>query len=287
MSNFVVEYQNKLTNWQWLPAPYTPETIASVVRNGMYFDDEYIVPDYSISRPFFTWTNFRIQCLKTFKKVHLYTQKHSNPTGLDSNGILLQSGDLISSYGHYNLYNDSERLYFYIRATNQDANYVMTQSIYDPQMATKAVMLPSSGGADFALPTRTDQIKSNPGFGWNPVSEPDGGGDPDAYNVTSASMDVDVARWIVAWDNTCVNMATAIADPLIPSQSKRSVADPYRMIAGMVENDQIWLSCDKNKYIYGKAVFSLESHRFINYELLKTLGWKAFGVEASAVHYGE
>ena len=79
---------------------------------------------------------------------------------------------------------------------------------------------------------------------------------------------------------------TLAKNPFNPGVSWYAIADVFRMIEGVHTVGGVWLGCQAGKYVYGKMVYALENHDFINHTLLKTNGWKACGVEVAGLNYG-
>jgi len=284
MNNFEVEYSNATTGWQWTKAPYVPIEESGNFFNGMYFNDEHVVPDYSPVKPFATWTNFRIKCNINMEKINIWAELHKDPTRLDSNGLTLQQGDNFDT---------TDRFFYWIKATNKDASYSMTQTALDPVMLEHAVtvdyaaMLPTISDQGNQVTNQSKIINEITGvLGWNPVTHPLGNGHPDALLLAHWSPQTEVARWITGWYNLCGSQPAMGYNPLGTGSALKAIADTYRMIDGVVETGHVWLGCRAGKYIYGKAIYSLEGYDFIRHDLWITQGWKAFGVEATGLHYG-
>lgn len=283
MNNFIVEVQNRQTGWEWQPAPL----LANENSFGLTFNDEYIVPDITPFKNFFTWSNFRIFCQTTCDKINLWVRSHENPNQMDLLNRLHQSGDALSTYADYeslsDIFKNSDRIYFWIQATNKDANYTLTRSIYDYNMSAKAVTLRN-------ISPNCDLTQIEHWLGWDPLIFPNGNG-PYAHSVNSNSSESDVARWIMGWDNACVNVLTTVINPLI-GDYQAAILDSYRMIDGL--DGKNWLGCEFGRYIYGKILYCLEDHDspenliegdLENYSILQTDGFKSFQLNISAIQY--
>lgn len=289
---FEVEYQNKTTNWEWSPAVYQPQEISSVLYDGVYFNDEFIVPDYSIVRSFFTWTNVRIKCTESLERINLWAAKHRSPDTLDANGVKLQNGDDNSTYGTYKITNnfsrDSNRFYFWIKATNKDDSYTdLSTTLADDLMFEYAV----SNRSSVSVPNNEYDVLStyNSYLSWNPRTDPLAtlGNQAYVFKVDESSSKFDVARWIMGWDNTCVNILTRVRNPFNPSTQLASIGDVFGKIDGLYQYEKIWLACEKDKYIYGKVLYCLEDHDFLNHRLLVDTGIKSCGIEGFGLYYGQ
>lgn len=283
-SNFTLQYQNSRTNWEWKDAPLLADTESF----GIEFDDEFIVPDITPKHNFFTWTNFRILCNVTCDKINLWAQVHDEPDQLDLEGRKHQEGDAISTYADYqthsSVFKNSDRLYFWIKATDQDDSYSMSQGIYDSDMAAKAVTLDDIEPDDDI----TDIVNW---LGWDPQATPYGTG-VYAKIIDANSEASDVARWIIGWDNSCVNVLSNVINPVIGFEYQAAILDSYRMINGLTGKQ--WLGCPENRYIYGKILYSLEDHdgpgelaagNYGSYRLIDTVGFKSFQISISAIQY--
>lgn len=275
MSNFLIEYQNKNTNWDW----ELGKLLADDDGMGISFNDDFVVPDITPAYPFYTWTNFRILCSGVCDKVDVWAKEHDYPDQLDQLGRTHQSGDPISTYSDYQslslVFKDSNRFYFWVKGTNQDENYVMTQTVYDSLMATKSVSYDPSIEPSYDIENVASWL------GWNPVTQPMGGAY--AFNAYQADLKT-AARWIMGWDNACMQCVSRVRNPSLTSQFHVGCIDTFSMIEGMA--GKVWLGCEAGKYIYGKIVYALEDHDFVNHKILQTSGFKSCQINIGALQYG-
>lgn len=284
MSIFDVEY---MENGEWKPAVYTPQEINGAIYTGIYFNDDFIVSDYSTIYPFYTWINIRIKCNLDVERINLWAARHNNPDLTDLNGIKMQNGDEDSTYATYKIVNsmfrDSNRFYFWIKATNQSADYIdISNNIFDDKMSEFA----TTKNHDIIVPTSEYRVINDNYLGWYPRNNPLASGidQTNVFKVTSESPKNDVARWIMSWDNTCVNANTNLKNPLIPNTTAASICDVFGKIVG--QNGKAWLHCLKDNYIYGKILYCLEDHDFENHKMFLTDGKKSCGIEIFGVYYG-
>jgi len=289
MSTFTVEFQNAQTGWQWVQGLYTPDGINPY--SGVVFNDTSIIADYLLRKPFFTWTNFRVQCGLAMERMNLWASEHDDPKNFDPAGVTFQSGTAEETYGKRSdgFYRDSDRLYFWIKATNADSGLWMSQDIFDPDMALRSV---HAEVIDTPMNLSKDRIVHNTWMGWDPQTNPLGGGSL-GWRVNESSAKADIARWIMGWDNQCMNVYAGFNNPLVPNTTVKSCADIFRSIWGVglaygtgAVTDYAWLGCQAGKYIYGKLLYCLEDYDFENHVLLVTDGTKAFGVDGMGLYYG-
>lgn len=283
MSNFGIEFQNSKTNWEWKDGAY----LADANSDGVEFDDEFIVPDKTIKYNYYTWTNFRILCSTNAEKINLWAQAHQYPNQLDLDGRYHQNGDAQSTYADYktvsNIFKDSDRFYFWIKATDKDDAYSMTTTLYDPLMSTKSVNI------DGDVEATADIKDIDSWLGWNPQNN-SAGIPPYAFSVNS-NVSEDAAHWIIGWDNTCVNVLSNVINPNLGLAYQAAILDTYTMIDGIHSQ---WLGCPQDRYIYGKLLYTLEYHTSIGkliendynaYRLLDTIGFKSCEIAIAAIEY--
>lgn len=277
MPNFQVEFQNSRTNWEWQLGGLIANDDVGTATTGIFFDDEFVFPDITPKREFFSWTNFRILCGNNFEKIDLWAEEHSSPRQKDQLGRYHQSGNASSTYADYDtqsfVFKNSDRFYFWIAATNQDEAYEMTESIYDPRMSFAVSTSP-----DLSFSYNVNEIPDT--LGWDPRITPSGTGDT-AF-LSSTTNKKQTARWIAGWDNACVNVKTNILTPSIPGQTQIAILDVFSSIEGIQGH---WLGCKEDKYIYGKLLYSLEDHDFLSHRILNTTGFKSCQISIGALRY--